>query len=737
MRKNFKKTLLLIGTVACLSTMPGYVMAQSDNGFSKGIVLEKTGYQFTEANAISLRMDLKDTIDYNDTKRTFYVTLENAKWLDSINTVNTDKYFKATTFKKVDNTTLEVKMNNSILAGVKYIPLLVELTGGEAKASIDGMGTKFSDMNKTTFAITSESKAEVTVGEIPSIGKEDNVAIIRIDEVIKGSMADSNRQEDRDITLELLSDHYTFENSKPLVTGTKGFTGMTSKLKEDDRYTQANELISTRYGSSNGKEDRTIIRLSLPKREDMTAPGRLAISELRVKTNNFKPETLRIKVSGTYINDKVVEVAVAKEYGILISDDARKTTEIRNGNSDKVSFTVEEDVLESFTKGRTMEITLENGYLSSKQKAGISNLSLGKILLNNQDITKTTTINPVVKGDYLVGFNFDIPELDSSIRNKFTIEGLEVYAPTTASGDIKVTSEVRGEDLKASTTIAQIKTATQMQVSPLKLKVGIKDQVGGKLIIKETDKAMLNTGVLELEIEEQSGITYGEVPEVKVVEGNLRIGSVNYDAIVPNKLKINIERGSSKASTLEISGFTVTVDNTVPDGHYKLSIKGTAISPDVNFGAIEYPNFMSIGDVPVTEKPTAPQFDQIVTTQASQFVIGSKIYLVNGVPKTMDGAAYIEDNRTMVPVRYVADAVGIPGEAISFKDQVITITAPNQTIKLEVGSNMIEINGKRQGMSGRAVIKESRAYVPVAEIAKALGLQIEWEPKTQTATFKY
>ncbi len=737
MRKNLKKTLLLIGTVVCLSTMPGYVMAQSDNDFSKGIVLEKIGYQFTEAEAINLRMDLKDTIDYDDLARTFYVTLENAKWLDSINTVNTDKYFKAATFKKVDHTTLEVKMTNSILAGVKTIPLLVELTGGEAKVSIDGMGTKFSDMNKTTFAITSESKAEVTVGEVPSIGKEDNVAVIRIDEVIKGSMVDSNRQEDRDITLELLSDHYTFENSKPLVTGTRGFTGMTSKLKEDDRYTQANELISTRYGSFNGKEDRSIIKLSLPKRENMTAPGRLAISELRVKTNTFKPETLQVKVSGTHINDKIVEVAVAKEYGILISDDARKIIEIPNGNSEKVSFTIEEDVLESLINGRTMEITLENGYLASKKKAGISELSLGKLLLNNKDITKTTTINPVVKGDYLVGFNFDIPELDSSIRNKFIIQDLRVYAPAAASGDIKVTSEVRGGNLKASTTIAKIKIPAQIQVSPLRLKVGIKDQVGGKLIIKETDKAMLNEGVLELEIEEQSGITYGKVPQVKVVEGNLKIGSVNYDAIVPNKLKINIERSSSKAATLEISGFTVTVDNTVPDGHYKLSIKGTAISPDVNFGAIEYPNFMSIGNVPVTQEPTAPQFDQPVTTQTSQFVIGSKIYLVNGAPKTMDGAAYIEDNRTMVPVRYVADAVGISAEAISFKDQIITIAAPNQTIRLQVGSNMIEINGNRQGMSGRAVIKDSRAYVPIAEIAKALGLQIEWEPKTQTATFKY
>ena len=38
---------------------------------------------------------------------------------------------------------------------------------------------------------------------------------------------------------------------------------------------------------------------------------------------------------------------------------------------------------------------------------------------------------------------------------------------------------------------------------------------------------------------------------------------------------------------------------------------------------------------------------------------GEKAYTVNGVAKTADVAPFISDSRTMVPVRFVAEAFGI------------------------------------------------------------------------------
>ena len=42
------------------------------------------------------------------------------------------------------------------------------------------------------------------------------------------------------------------------------------------------------------------------------------------------------------------------------------------------------------------------------------------------------------------------------------------------------------------------------------------------------------------------------------------------------------------------------------------------------------------------------------------FTIGQTSYTLNGQSVTMDVAPYIKDSRTFLPLRYVADALGVP-----------------------------------------------------------------------------
>ena len=48
--------------------------------------------------------------------------------------------------------------------------------------------------------------------------------------------------------------------------------------------------------------------------------------------------------------------------------------------------------------------------------------------------------------------------------------------------------------------------------------------------------------------------------------------------------------------------------------------------------------------------------------------IGSEVYTVNGVAKTADVAPFISDSRTMVPVRFAAEAFGITVTPIYAED---------------------------------------------------------------------
>ena len=90
----------------------------------------------------------------------------------------------------------------------------------------------------------------------------------------------------------------------------------------------------------------------------------------------------------------------------------------------------------------------------------------------------------------------------------------------------------------------------------------------------------------------------------------------------------------------------------------------------------------------------------------------------------------------MVPIRYLLEVFGISGENIAFNKGTITITAGAKTIVLKNGSDTIQVDGKAVKLGTAVVIKDGRTFVPMGQIAKLLGIQVEWDNETKTATFK-
>ena len=119
-----------------------------------------------------------------------------------------------------------------------------------------------------------------------------------------------------------------------------------------------------------------------------------------------------------------------------------------------------------------------------------------------------------------------------------------------------------------------------------------------------------------------------------------------------------------------------------------------------------------------------------------QFKIGEKSYSSYGKTKEMDAAAYIEEpGYTMVPIRYVAEAIGIYDEDISYINGELYFRYNGRTIQLTTGSPIARINQAEIKMAAPVVIKDGRSYAPIGEVAKILGLSKEWNSHTQTAIF--
>lgn len=137
----------------------------------------------------------------------------------------------------------------------------------------------------------------------------------------------------------------------------------------------------------------------------------------------------------------------------------------------------------------------------------------------------------------------------------------------------------------------------------------------------------------------------------------------------------------------------------------------------------------------IAPKQTTKEKTEVVIT------IGSKIMerTINGVYDKimMDIAPFIEENRTMLPIRFVAEALGFKVEWIS-ESRTVVLTNRDNVVKIPVDTNQIIVNGKVYESDVKPVLRNNRTMLPIANIARALGLKdgtdILWDKTTKKVT---
>ena len=127
------------------------------------------------------------------------------------------------------------------------------------------------------------------------------------------------------------------------------------------------------------------------------------------------------------------------------------------------------------------------------------------------------------------------------------------------------------------------------------------------------------------------------------------------------------------------------------------------------------------------------------TKTTVKLTIGSTTAYVNGVAKTLDAAPINRNSRTMLPVRFLANAFGVSDEGILWDGAASTATLKNETttIVIKIGAPSMTVNGESVALDSPALIENSRTYLPVRAIANALGVSndnISWDASTNTAT---
>lgn len=144
---------------------------------------------------------------------------------------------------------------------------------------------------------------------------------------------------------------------------------------------------------------------------------------------------------------------------------------------------------------------------------------------------------------------------------------------------------------------------------------------------------------------------------------------------------------------------------------------------------------MTVGIVSAAKAEQVDVYDQQKELVKSVvFKIGEPRYFVDnvvpGVP--MDVAPIIREDRTFIPVRFLANALGVCNGNIDWCgfERKVTLAEPGfSKVEMNIGSKVVYSGGKAVvGVDVAPVITEGRTMLPARFVAEALGYQVDWCP---------
>ena len=108
---------------------------------------------------------------------------------------------------------------------------------------------------------------------------------------------------------------------------------------------------------------------------------------------------------------------------------------------------------------------------------------------------------------------------------------------------------------------------------------------------------------------------------------------------------------------------------------------------------------------------------------------------INDNPIDFDQTPIIIDDRTLVPLRAIFEALGATVEWDG-DTQTVTSEYNGIKIKLTIGDDKIYINGKENEIDASAQLIDGTTYVPIRAVAEAFNADVSWDGESKTVIIK-
>lgn len=201
---------------------------------------------------------------------------------------------------------------------------------------------------------------------------------------------------------------------------------------------------------------------------------------------------------------------------------------------------------------------------------------------------------------------------------------------------------------------------------------------------------------------------------------------------------ITIEKASTKPSTICLS-YEVGSNDQIPYKDYNMKVKDQVL----NDGMI-YKNECSVIKSCISVIPYKPIYTPSLY-QAFYFREDSYWYMQSEQSqkdqwpkfkrKRMTCKVFQSQGKLMIPLKYILS--GLEEGKIEKENEKIKVSFvkdnKEQVIYFEIGKKEFEVNGKKVSMGLAPELKEGITFVPIEEVAKAIGAKVTNEPDTHSS----
>lgn len=420
--------------------------------------------------------------------------------------------------------------------------------------------------------------------------------------------------------------------------------------------------------------------------------------------------SIELLSSGRSVDGKTLKIGTLTDSGAQIVVNEKGKQRIPNmtaGETKTVELTLD-GVKGSFEKNSTVDFQIKGVDIAYKKltivdpKAKVMPLgdSAGKSnLVNGMEVYKNKA------------FSFKI--LESDIKQiKFE---MDITADMLENGRATISMSKNGTEISKAE-LADVETKAKIETGVATVKKGTTFK-GQDIIIREAKSGSFEVGdVLYITFDKENmgfDVTDMKIKATQNVE--FSDPKVNKDGVL--ELKV-LKKSYNAPARIDITGVKgYTLENVV-GGMAKIKINLNKVDDNTIYEA-DYVNVLGIGGI----------------SNVTVFTIGSTSYSASGTQKEASAAPYVKNGYTMLPVRALAESLGLSSSWDS-QNKTATFTNSTKIAVVELGKNTMIVNGTPIGLSTPAELKNGVTMIELRGLASAFGVDIEWNGAQKTATVK-